>query len=270
MGYREKVAIATMMESMGKKKKKAQLRKDIEQAKEQGYDVTIKYDPTTGEYSPTFSYKQPTKTQAEKDAELFQLSAEQGYGGGFSQQEITSEANRNVVRPTPGVAGSRSVTMGQTKQGAGLKQAQQFRKPYEQAGYTMVRGTDGNWKPVKKTDVGKNLPGGFKGTPIARDKLIGDLKSRNITKRHPKTGIEIDVLKPTRQDAINHLREGGAINWRQDQELVQLVMSYPEAKGKPQKKRISKRLLTEENIQATMKEEQITRQQLMDRLEVID
>ena len=297
MGYKEKVAMATMMESMGKKKKKAQLRKDIEEAKKQGFDVTIKYDPATGEYAPTFSYKQPTKTQAEKDAEItemFQQDAQQAYGGDMAgvktadipqrmgQQtrgEIQAGATQKYGQPfytSPNMNPQQQQQRLQTK--ADIKgipttagNIQAFRKPFEAAGQIMRPDASGKMAPVKQPGLEDGqAPGGFKGSKWQYDKILGDLKARNIMKRTPE-GIDIKVDNPTRRHAIEHLQIKGHLNWRQDPEAVKLVMSFPaEQNAAVTKKRVLSSQLTEEAIQSTMKKHQISREELMSRLEVIE
>ncbi len=214
MGYKEKVAMATMMESMGKKKKKAQLRKDIEEAKKQGFDVTIKYDPATGEYAPTFSYKQPTKTQAEKDAEItemFQQDAQQAYGGGLagvSSPEITNQLNapaRGGTNVSPGVRGmgmpggplmNREKANIDPRTGKpvgvmqGLQQAEQFRKPFDAAGQTMRPGASGKFAPV-------NIPGRAGGPAGPTQNQIMQLAEKLATQVSDQTDAQGNFIADT-------------------------------------------------------------------------
>jgi len=283
VGYREKVAMATMMEGMGKKKKKAQLRKDIKEAKEAGYNVVIKYDPESGDYLPTFSYKQPTKTQAEKDAEvteIFQGEAKQAYGGGFEKtqgalnQPVASRVDPRTGQQIPVMRRETGGPIGGPGHAGPMRakeqRMQQFRAPFDRAGQIMRPDPKGQFAPIKKPDGTGVMPGGFAGSKWQYDKVLGDLKVRNIMKR-TDMGIDIKVDNPTRRHAIEHLQMRGHRNWKQDPEAVKLVMSYPvEDKAAVTKKRVLKSQLTEEAIQATMKKHQISREELMSRIEVIE
>jgi len=161
------------MEGMGKKKKKAQLRKDIKEAKEAGYDVVIKYDPESGDYLPTFSYKQPTKTQAEKDAEvteIFQGEAQQAYGGGFERtqgvlnQPVASRVDPRTGQQIPVMRRETGGPIGGPGHAGPMRakeqQMQQFRAPFDRAGQTMRPGASGKFAPVKDPRAPGIGPGG--------------------------------------------------------------------------------------------------------------
>lgn len=137
--------INLIIDQFTKKKKRDMIQGEIDKARREGGEVTMKYDPEIGTFIPTIKYaaKEDVKTPRERMSDLMDIA---------SDLEAPAGGDRQVVRRTPGVATSRDVQLGETKSGFESSVAGQFQKRGFEPGFS----TAGKLYPKKITGGAKD------------------------------------------------------------------------------------------------------------------